>query len=207
MFTLPFLLAACASRPPREPAYVAAYRTRDFQGVLNLTQSPRDDRARLVRGMALYNTQRIDESESILRPLTSSRDDEVAGLAAATLGLIAWTGGDPDAADDLLTQAATQLRGIEQTRARRFLASLAGAPASGQPRYTVQIGAFSTNVRAQRSARAATDRGWPGPINVVPESRGSRTLYAVRVGRFTTKERAAELAETIGGFVKDTRAP
>lgn len=201
------MLGGCATTTSHVPASLAAYQTRDFLAVISLTDPPADDQARLLRAMALYNTDRPGEARPLLDILVRHPDPEISGLAHATLGLVEWGDGNAEQAQHHLEVATRELRGLEQTRARRFLAAIAepGVATTPSARYTVQIGAFSTNTRAQRSARSATDKGWPGPIAVAVDTSSGRTLYAVRVGAFATRAQAQELADRLGGFVRDAR--
>lgn len=69
------------------------------------------------------------------------------------------------------------------------------APGTNQ-RYTVQVGAFGDMRRAQREAQKLSSRF---AVRVVPIRKGRETLYAVRVGMFSSRDAADLVKQKLGG--------
>jgi tetratricopeptide (TPR) repeat protein len=64
------------------------------------------------------------------------------------------------------------------------------------PRYTVQAGAYEELRRAQREAQKLSSRF---AVRVVPIRKGRSTLYAVRVGMFSSRDAADVVRKQVGG--------
>lgn len=153
------------------------------------SSGPTRDRASLVAGMSAYELDRVDDAERWLRPLIPSADAEVAGRAAATLGLINAGRGNFTAAAIDLASAGRKLQGEEAARAnyhaaecytisgrldaakRLYAMALTSTTNPGTrariearlrpSAFTVQIGAFRDRVNADRAAGAAAERARP----------------------------------------------
>jgi len=148
--------------------------------VVRDSAAPDRDSARLTAGLSAHAMGRNDEATVWLRPLTTNRNDEVAGKALATLGLIAMADGELRTAAMSLSRAAGKLKGddsaqaamragdayasmgsIDAARLQYRLAeasardtSIKGEIASrlGEG-YTLQVGAFAKRANADRSRR------------------------------------------------------
>lgn len=138
------------------------------------------DIARLTAGLSAHALSRNDEATVWLRPLTTNADDEVAGQALATLGLIALEAGEDRTASRLLSRAAGKLTADDSARAAMFAGDayvnlerfdaarlqhrLAHASAKDPALvreiasrlgdgFTLQVGAFADRSNAERSRR------------------------------------------------------
>ncbi len=144
------------------------------------------ERAALLAGMSDYELGNLDDASSWLLPIVDSRDDEIAGRASATLGLIAAHRADWSGAAIRFSNAGRRLSGEEAAQANFFAGeaySMLGRTdaarrmyrlAQGGSRdtsrrdqldhrlnpssYTVQLGAFSTYTRASVAASDAQSR-------------------------------------------------
>ncbi|MGP1272622.1 MAG: SPOR domain-containing protein [Phycisphaerales bacterium] len=199
---------------------MAAYRAGEYQRAEDLARraTPPSESSRLVQGLAEQQLGKAGEAERTLSPLLSSRDRRVRGTAMATLGLIEQQRGDHERAARMLTDASDLLTGTDRVWAAHYAAvshratgntaeaaaleRVAGPAAAANAAsltaggYTIQFGSFSTEARAARHQQAVTlllrREGLPAPT-VQPVQRGSRTLFAVRSGRFDSRQ-AATLA-------------
>lgn len=188
-------------------SYERAFRAERYEDAAQLaSRAPRrDDRARLIEGMARTELDQNARAGALLRPLLSSSDPDIRGRAAATLGLIAQDEGRPGEASRLLNIAADDLSGSDAVWASRYAARAGGADgaaagldfAEGDGAYQIQFGSFSTQARAQRHAQAVSritrSTGIASP-RVETVKRGARTLYAVRAGSFGSRSAAADAA-------------
>jgi hypothetical protein len=75
-------------------------------------------------------------------------------------------------------------------------ATAGASPSTGKGKFTVQAGAFSTLKRASSEAKQLSSKG---PTRTVPiKDHSGRSLYAVQVGRFQTKQDAEQLRKALG---------
>ncbi|MEL7484441.1 MAG: SPOR domain-containing protein [Planctomycetota bacterium] len=206
------LLAGCATAPSRTTPmarttsdYERAFRAEAYADAAQLaSQAPRrDERARLIEGMARAELGERDRAGALLRPLLRSSDPEVRGRAAATLGIMEQASGSRTEATRLLRIAAADLSGPDAMWAERYANRAAGTPdiAFGSDgtggEFQIQFGSFSTQARAQRHAQAVTrftrSSGIASP-RIETVQRGARTLFAVRAGAFGSRTAAATAA-------------
>jgi len=180
-------LAPGCGGPQKDGAYAEAYQAGRYEDARQAASREADrsrgeqaERARLYEGLAAHAEGDYAAAQLALEPLTRSRDDETAGRAGATVGLIAFERGRYDKAAACLSEAADRLDGADAVRARthaalayeklgddraaaeqRALAMAAGESASRwrggsvshhDGAYTVQLGAFSNRARAARLA-------------------------------------------------------
>jgi len=186
------------------------------------------DRARLIAGLAAHASGDVSEAALRLAPLANHRDDQIAGPASATLGLIAAERGQHEEAARLLTAAAERLTGDDEVRARVHAAmsyerlgrdeeaalqrrlAMRDLDASRVPAtsvhhrgaYAIQLGAFSSRARAARLVELS--RGLAAAHNLgaprVELSRGSggETLYLVHLGQFPSRSQAERVQRSLG---------
>ena len=197
------------------PDHERAFRNGDYRDAARLaSQTPRrDERARLIEGMARAELGETERSMALLRPLLRSSDDPIRGRAAATLGLIEQSRGNAAESSRLLEIAADLLTGSDSDWAARYAAQsrdsrpgaaasrpIAANAAAALGDYEIQFGSFSTQARAQRHAQAVTrltrTTGLDAP-RVESVQRGGRTLYAVRAGSFGTRSAAVDVASRL----------
>lgn len=182
----------CASSNPLGPVpsavgpyergqYEIAYRNATAEHARS--EGDRRDRAALLAGLSAHALGRPDEATIWLTPLLRNNDDDVAGRAAATLGLIALEQARHDRAAGLLAIAGRLLVGDAAARANYFAGEayddlgrtdsarvhyrLAGVTATdpalrsaidarlGVAGYAVQLGAFRDENNARRLAAGA----------------------------------------------------
>jgi rare lipoprotein A len=79
----------------------------------------------------------------------------------------------------------------------RVIGGSASAPSSRERAFTVQVGAFSAEERAVALQRELEGTG--AVANVRTAEVGGRTIYRVRVGRFTSHAEAADTARRLAG--------
>jgi len=142
--------------------------------------APDRDVARLTAGLSAHALGRDDEATEWLRPLTTNADDQIAGKALATLGLIAFDAGEHRTAAKSLSRAAGKLTGDDSAHAAmiagdayvnlesfdaarlqyRLAQSSAHAPSLKREiasrlgdGFTLQVGAFANRTNAERSKR------------------------------------------------------
>ena len=180
-FTPLCLLVGCAGSSERATNYSEAYQQGRFEeaerAAALAAKRPGEAgrRARLVEGLAAHARGDYVHASLRLEPLAEATEDDIAGPAAATLGLIAAERGQHERAAKLLTRAAGHLTGDDEVRARvhaamayeaigrddqaalqRRLALRTGASSGGlgtrtahsDGSYTIQLGAFSNRARA-----------------------------------------------------------
>lgn len=88
--------------------------------------------------------------------------------------------------------ADTSLQDVEGTPA----AMATPAPARGEPRFTVQVGAFKVRTQAEALRARLAERGQDASVSEV-EIAGA-TQYRVRVGAFATRQAAQDAAARLG---------
>lgn len=183
------LAPACGTRPPA--ASDASSRATDLYIAKRYTEAlaaaEREaatssgierERAALIAGQSAFALKREPEADRWLSPLRTSTNDEIAGNASATLGLIAADQKRDGTAAALLGEASRKLKGDDAARAGLF-AGDAFERLGNRPqavglyqkaltdardaalkqtiqerltgRFTIQIGAFSTRAAAERA--------------------------------------------------------
>lgn len=228
------LLASCAgpSRPSSD--YAEAYQQGRFEeaerSAALAANKPGEAgrRARLIEGLAAHARGDFVQAELRLEPLASATEDDVAGPASATLGLIAAERGQHERAADYLTKAADHLTGDDEIRARvhaamayealgrgeqaalqRRLAmrDMGSRPSVGRSTYqngsyAIQLGAFSSRARAAKmvemSRKLARENGLGAPRITRSVGSGGETLYLVQIGRFGSLAQAERVQRGLG---------
>lgn len=185
------VLAAGCSSGGKSKGYIADYEAGRYRDALASASKAADrssgaekERAALVAGLSAHSMKSNAEAERWLRPLTTSRDRQIAGRAQATMGLIDAQRGNQAGAATRLSQAAQLLPGDEganaglnagdaymklgRAEAARSQYTLAFAKATDdhlrsaiagrldQSGWTVQVGAFATRMNAEKAARDST---------------------------------------------------
>jgi hypothetical protein len=186
------------------------------------------ERAALVAGMSAEAMNNYSEAEKWVRPLLTSTNSEVAGKANATMGIIAQDRGDMKKASLYYAAAADKLTGDDAARCALLAADASAATgghgaaknyyamaatkalgadlkrqASGREQgpFAVQVGAFSSPAKAEAEAKRqrgpAKNIGQGVRIEPVIDAVG-RTVYAVRIGAFGTREQATAAQGKLG---------
>jgi tetratricopeptide (TPR) repeat protein len=142
------------------------------------------DRARLVAGLAAHAAGDSAEAALQLSPLADHREDGIAGPASATLGLIAAARGQHAEAADRLTAAAERLTGDDEVRARVHAAMAYEA-----------LGRAEQAALQRRLAMRDLDAS-----RLPASSVHHRGVYAIQLGAFSSRARAARMVELSRGL-------
>jgi tetratricopeptide (TPR) repeat protein len=183
------LTAACGTRPASSTASTTSatdlYIAKRYSDALvaaerdaATTSGIERERAALIAGQSAYALKREPDADRWLSPLRTSTNDDIAGNASATLGLIAADQRRDGSAAALLAEASRKLKGDDAARAGLFagdaferLGNRSQAVSLYQKaltdardaalkqtiqerltgRFTIQLGAFSTRAGAERS--------------------------------------------------------
>jgi tetratricopeptide (TPR) repeat protein len=228
------LLVGCAGSSGRVTDYAEAYqqgRFKEAERAAALAANQPGEagrRARLVEGLAAHARGDYVQAELRLEPLASVSEDDIAGPAAATLGLIAAERGQHERAADFLTKAADHLTGDDEVRARVHAAMAYEALGRGEQAalqrrlamrdmgspnrlgrsayqdgsYAIQLGAFSSRARAAKmvemSRKLARANGLGEPRITRSIGSGGETLYLVHIGRFGSLAQAERVQRGLG---------
>jgi len=184
-------LQGCGQTSGYRSSYVEDYErgryTTASTGAIRAVRNPNDehrDIARLTAGLSAHALGKNDEAIVWLRPLTTNRDEEVAGKAMATLGLIALEEGENRTAAKSLSRAAGKLSADDSAHAAMYAgdayANLGSFEAArlqyrlaqsavrdtGLRReinsrlgegFTLQVGAFTNRMNAERARRVVEE--------------------------------------------------
>jgi len=186
------------------------------------------EKARLIEGLSAHAAGDASQALLRLKPLQSSSDDEIAGTASATVGIIEFERGRFEAAADSLIKAAELLDGRDANRARAHAAlayerlgqreeatrqrRLALSPrrsdawdssvSHSNGTYSIQLGAFSSRARAarlvERSRTMTAAKGLGQPRIVMGRGSAGEPLYLVQVGDFRQKYLAERAQDQLG---------
>lgn len=199
---------------------------------LNGSRSERQNAA-YVGGLAAAKLDRNATAQKLFEEAADSSNAILAARANVSLGTVLLEEGQPLEAARAFDRARPQLKGSDANRAlyqagvayreagyaetaRRRFASAAqdvdstlASQASNAIKATgfaIQAGAYSNRSNATRCAvecsTAATRIGLE-PARIVPIRRGSKTLYAVQIGNFSTRA-DAEIARRRLGSIEGT---
>lgn len=183
-------LTGCSMNRGGSVDYIKAFEQREYQTSLaaagdvaaNQSADPAiRQRASLIAGMSAFELRNYEQAEQYLTPLRASPDEQVAGRARATLGMIAKARGEHSKAAGLLEGSGDQLQGDDaarakalaaesyrklglETKARETMREAASEATDSKLReqlntasrpvtYTLQAGAFSTTTAAEKRAR------------------------------------------------------
>lgn len=196
--------------------YATAYREAAL--VANDTRAPQAHReeAAYLAGVSAYNTDRFYEAQRYFEQAARSRDANLAGDASAMLGLVHARLGRHALAARTLLEAAPKLQGQDRANAyfyagiaqqrlglfpeSRTSLSLARSSSNdaafrqraseqmGVTGYTLQVGAFSKEDNARRTAATMAEQARDkqlGVPRVVPATGpDGSSLYLVQIGQF-----------------------
>lgn len=169
-----------------------------------LTES-RDPRiagqAAAALGLTFQEEGNFAEGATYLQLAASKLDGDAGARAALYAGDCLKSLRQTADARKMYEQAQSQVRTDNSLRAM-ISDRLSGAErAPGVGKFSLQVGAYSTRQRAQAQAdrlrQTAANLGLDSPTIVESTSKG-KSLYTVRVGRFTSKEAAQKAAKGLG---------
>ncbi len=180
-------LAASCGSTPKDTDYAEAYQQGRYDDARQAAahQAKRADgdeaqRARLIEGLAAHASGDHAAALLTLRPLTTASDHEIAGNAAATVGIIEFERGRYEEAARELSRAADLLEGRDASRARAH-AALAYERLGN-----------SREAAAQRRLALSPRRSGDAWNSRVAHNKGA---YAIQLGAFANRARAARLVE------------
>lgn len=184
---LAFGLPGCAQTSGYRSTYVDDYERGRYSsassGAIRAVRNPNEedrDIARLTAGLSAHAMGRNDEAIVWLRPLVTNHDDEIAGKAMATMGLIALEEGENRSAAKALSRAAGKLNANDSAHAAMYagdayanlgsfeaarlqyrLAQSAARDSKLKQEvnsrlgegFTLQVGAFTNRMNAERARR------------------------------------------------------
>ncbi len=129
----------------------------------------------------------------------AARSSMYAGDSLSVLGkhdeaTAAYTRAQQQVVNDggLRIMVGDRLRGVVPTKVATAPRQAPVAPSS----LTVQVGAWSNIATAQHQAQKVASKG---QVRIVPILKDGHRLYAVRVGRFSSREAAEQVKTVIGG--------
>jgi tetratricopeptide (TPR) repeat protein len=194
--TMPVLrntVAAVRDQPlPTIQEATAAYEAGEVEEAWHMSRriaavSDHPDRysAAFIAGLSAMAIDEPDDAEHYLRRAAQAPDDELAGDALATLGLMFSEAGDFEQAQEALMQAGQRLQGEDRARAHFFAAA-----AQQKLGYWPQA---RTNLLV---ARALTQ---DPTLRQQATELLSVTGYTVQTGAFSDPQRAQEAASQVAG--------
>ena len=162
--TLALGLQGCAGSSGSRASYVQDHNNKRYlsasNGAIHAVRYPGDENreiARLTAGLSAHAMGRNDEAIVWLRPLAENRDDEIAGKAMATLGLIALEEGENRSAAKSLSRAAGKLTADDSAKAAMYAgdayANLGSFEAARLQYRLAQSAARDRDVRREITAR------------------------------------------------------
>lgn len=178
------------------------------------------ERAAYLAGLSAFRIGDMNEAELRLNGVLQSSDRILHASAQALLGQIKLDRNRPAEAATHFEAASRGLIGEDARQARRYAAIAhyeagnleaaerwyeppnAAEPIPSRGGFTLQVGAFQDQRRAEQAAAETADvaRGHGiGPVTVKPsiDSRGRR-LYLVQFGQFPTRQAAAQARSRLG---------
>lgn len=142
------------------------------------------DQAALIAGMACHALGKTAQARGWLEPLLSNAKPEIAGRAAAALGLIAEAQNDEARAATLFAQAARQLQGDDAARA---------ALRAGHAQTELKLWSQADSSYAEALSKAQS----PAVRNAIePYTRPGP--FAIQLGMFSSKPNADRKLREIG---------
>ncbi len=188
-------LAGCSSgqKASGKSDYMVLYSTGQYARAYDeasrvaggLRSGSQKNEAALIAGLSAQALNRNNDADRWLRPLLTIGDDAVAGQAAAALGLIAAEQNLHRQAADLLTDAATKLKGDNAARSAMYAGDSYRAlkqEADAQKSYSRAMGLVQTDSQLRTMIAARQQGPAPQPMS----SPGVQT-WSVQVGAFTNR--------------------
>lgn len=139
------------------------------------------ERLSLVAGLSAQAQDRNTEAAYWLKPLTASKDDEIAGRAAAGLGLIQAEEGRHAEAATSLSAAAAKLDGDDAAKAQFYLGESYAA-----------MGKTVESTNAYRAASQSSD----SRLRRLAQERLSLRAFAIQIGAYRDAAKARSAASS-----------
>ncbi|MFN7314956.1 MAG: SPOR domain-containing protein [Phycisphaerae bacterium] len=224
LVALTLFAGGCASNKPRNDApsgqrtsqqaredYVALYARGEYSdayegavAAAGTLSGPKRDEASLIAGLSSHALNRNAEAVRWLAPLENRNDNQLAGKAAATMGLIAQERGEHETAARLLSKAAARLDGDEAARAAMYagdsfrqLGQSQQADESYQNarRLVVSDSDLRVMIGDRIAGKAATPR--PSTATAAKGAQPRTTMLTVQLGAFSSLETAQKEAQKV----------
>ncbi len=142
----------------------------------------------------------FDDGAKFLQLASTKLDGDASARAALYAGDCLKAQGQTAEARKMYEQAQSQVR--TDSSLRGMIADrLSGGSTAGVGKFSLQVGAYSTRQRAQaqadrlRQTAANLDLGSPTIVETVAKG---KSLYTVRIGKFTSREAAQKAAKGLG---------
>lgn len=186
-----------------ESAHALNRNTESKQLLRPLTES-RDARiagqSAATLGLIYQEEGNYEEGVKFLTQASNTLDGDAAARASMYAGDCLKSQGKTADARQMYEKAESEVR--TDSSLRGMIADrLSGGSTPGVGKFSLQVGAYSTRQRAQAQAdrlrQKATDLGLGSPAIVETSSKG-KTLFTVRIGRFTSREAAQKAARGLG---------
>lgn len=208
-------LGGCASSQTGGADYLTEYNARNYSKSFRLAEEAagrssgaKRDQASLIAGLSAHALNRTEDAQKWLEPLAvSSKDNEIAGRAGATLGIIAAERKQHTVAVRYLTEAAAKLDGNDAARAWLYAGDSYKAlnkPAEAREAYSkaeslVTDGSELESMARQRIAAPIVPQMNVAPYRgVVGTSAPPGSKYTLQMGAFSTKANAEDAARRTG---------
>lgn len=220
---LTLIVGGCSNAPRRDAPsgqrttaqarenYVALYARGEYsdayEGAVAAAGSlsgPKRDEAALIAGLSSHALNRNAEAVRWLAPLENRNDSQLAGKAAATMGLIAQERGEHETAARLLSKAAARLDGDEAARAAMYagdsfrqMGQTQQADESYQNarRLVVSDADLRVMIGDRIAGKAATPR--PSTTAAAKGATPRNTMLTVQLGAFSSLETAQKEAQKV----------
>lgn len=197
----------CASSGAQQAAssdsYMLAYQEGRYSEAASLaeiawsrSEGADRERAALVIGLSAQALDRRDDAQRWLSPLLTSEDPEIAGRAAAGLGLIEQRRGNHERAVTLLRDASVKLHGDESARASFYAGeSYAALGRMRAARIEYSIAANSaTSPELREKIRARSGEIGVGAGDETPLAIAASGRFTVQVGAYSSRQNALNAA-------------
>lgn len=166
------------------------------------SQDPRTSgQAAATLGLIYQEEGDFDDGAKYLSLASDKLDGDASARSALYAGDCLKSLGRTDEARSMYEKAQQSVRTDNSLRGMIADRLKPSSASPGVGKFTLQAGAFSTQQRAQAQAdrlrQSASNAGLGSPRVVQTSSKG-KTLYTVRVGRFTSRDDAVKAAKTMG---------
>ena len=198
------------------PNYIKSYSQGDYAIAYGegakaaMNENGKDhDQAALITGQAAHALGNFGDAQRWLRPLLDSSNEQIAGQAAATLGLIAQQSGDQQQAADLLLSAGDKLTVDAAAKSQLFAgdslsrlgkkdeAQAAWEKAQGNAKYDTELQAIIAARLAGGAVPAITSTARTGTPKPAVTEAPKTANFTLQSGVFSTLSRAVRAADEI----------
>ncbi len=208
-------LGGCSSTPSAGPDYLSAYNNRNYPLAYKMAEESaakstglKREQASLIAGLSAHALNRTDDAKRWLEPLAvSSKDNQVAGRAGATLGIIAAEQKQHEVAVRYLTEAAAKLDGNDAARAWLYAGDSYKAlnkakearDAYSKADALVTDGSELESMARQRIAAPIIPQSGVAPYRgAIGATAPAGAKYTIQLGAYSSKANAEDAARRTG---------